>query len=156
MSTLREAAQQALALMKSKGWEFDRCVIELETALAEPQPEPVTECADNDSPWLICKPCAAAGKCAKEPVGWAQRGMRNGETYLRMIYNCTPYPPPADVVRNLNLVPVYVAPQPQRAPLTRDQIDAIWSSMGSFTDRESDYRIFARAIEAAHDIKEGK
>jgi hypothetical protein len=36
----------------------------------------VTECADNDSPWLVCKTCAAAGKCVKEaeqvqkPVAW--------------------------------------------------------------------------------------
>ena len=22
-----------------------------------------TECADNDSPWLICKHCATSGKC---------------------------------------------------------------------------------------------
>ena len=43
------------------------------------------------------------------------------------------------------------APQ-QRKPLTREQIDTVWSSLGSFTDRESDYRIFARAIERAHGI----
>lgn len=24
---------------------------------------PLTECADNDSPWLVCKPCVAAGVC---------------------------------------------------------------------------------------------
>jgi hypothetical protein len=28
----------------------------------------VTECADNDSPWLICKKCAAAGKCLAAPT----------------------------------------------------------------------------------------
>lgn len=42
--------------------------------------------------------------------------------------------------------------QAQRQPLTREQIDRIWSAQGSFTDRESDYRCFARAIEAAHGI----
>lgn len=63
------------------------------------------------------------------------------------------------------LVPLYAAPQPQqtepsqdtppqRTPLTREQIDAVWSSLGSFTDRESDYRIFARAVERAHGIGE--
>jgi hypothetical protein len=47
-------------------------------------------------------------------------------------------------------------PQPVAlTPLTRDQIDAVWSSMGSFTDRQSDYRLFARAIEAAHGIAPG-
>ena len=42
--------------------------------------------------------------------------------------------------------------QPAPVPLTRDQIDAVWNSMGSFTDRQSDYRLFARAIERAHGI----
>jgi hypothetical protein len=31
---------------------------------AQPAEPALTECADNDSPWLVCKPCAAAGKCA--------------------------------------------------------------------------------------------
>ena len=49
----------------------------------------------------------------------------------------------------------YCRPEPQqRKPLTREQIDTVWSSLGSFTDRESDYRIFARAIERAHGIGE--
>lgn len=26
----------------------------------------VSECKDDDSPWLVCKPCNAAGRCAKE------------------------------------------------------------------------------------------
>lgn len=31
--------------------------------------QPIPECNDNDSPWLICKPCAAEGKCKQaEPV----------------------------------------------------------------------------------------
>jgi hypothetical protein len=42
----------------------------------------------------------------------------------------------------------YCRPE-QRKPLTREQIDSIWHAQGSFTDRESDYRIFARAIERA-------
>ena len=47
----------------------------------------------------------------------------------------------------------YCRPEPvQRKPLTREQIDTVWSSLGSFTDRESDYRIIARAIERAHGI----
>jgi hypothetical protein len=27
--------------------------------------QPVQECADNDSPWLVCKKCAVAGQCEK-------------------------------------------------------------------------------------------
>lgn len=55
-----------------------------------------------------------------EPVAWGQLGTLNGKTYLRMAYDRTPYPPPADVVRNLNLVPLYAAAQPQQAATTND------------------------------------
>lgn len=63
---LRAAAQAALEYMDRVGrldmypeeWAAANA---LRAALAEPQP--VHECADNDSPWLICKPCAAEGKC---------------------------------------------------------------------------------------------
>jgi hypothetical protein len=37
----------------------------------------VTECHDNDSPWLVCKRCVANGECARaaatEPAGWRWR-----------------------------------------------------------------------------------
>ena len=46
-----------------------------------------------------------------EPVAWGQLGMLNGRTYLRENYGRTPYPPPADVARNLNLVPLYADPE---------------------------------------------
>lgn len=49
--------------------------------------------------------------------------MLNGKTYLRMNYDRTPYPPPADVVRNLNLVPLFAAAQPQQAISAPAQID---------------------------------
>jgi hypothetical protein len=46
-----------------------------------------------------------------EPLGYAQIGLLNGRSYLRMVYDREPYPPPASVARNLNLVPVFgVAP----------------------------------------------
>ena len=51
--------------------QIDAAIAALRAALAE-QTQPV-ECTDNDSPWLICKPCASSGKCAKEqaqPVAW--------------------------------------------------------------------------------------
>jgi len=39
--------------------------------------QPIPECNDNDSPWLICKTCAAEGKCKQaepqpepEPVAY--------------------------------------------------------------------------------------
>ena len=33
---------------------------------ASPAAQALTECKDNDSPWLVCKTCAAAGKCAQQ------------------------------------------------------------------------------------------
>ena len=45
-----------------------------------------------------------------EPVAWGQLGMMNGKTYLRQKYDREPYPPPPDVVRNLNLVPLWTNP----------------------------------------------
>ena len=49
--------------------------------------EQPSECNDNDSPWLVCKPCVATGKCAKaeqpsvrEPLTDKQIGMA--------VYNC--------------------------------------------------------------------
>lgn len=75
-----------------------------------------------------------------EPVAWAQLGLRNGHTYVRMHYEGHLYPPPADVQRNLNLVPLYAAPQPAPAvaapvqPLTIRQladITAPWSFIRS-------------------------
>jgi hypothetical protein len=57
----------------------------LRAALAEPQP--VHECADNDSPWLVCKPCAAEGKCKQaepQPEPGAQsRTIREIICYIR-------------------------------------------------------------------------
>jgi hypothetical protein len=52
----------------------------------------------------------AALAAQPEPVAWAQLGMRNGHTYVRMHYEGHLYPPPPDVQRNLNLVPLYAAP----------------------------------------------
>lgn len=51
------------------------------------------------------------------PVAWAQLGLKNGRSYLRMAYDREPYPPPADVVRNLNLKPLFEHPDPRIAAL---------------------------------------
>ncbi len=33
-----------------------------------PKARAVPECKDNDSPWLVCKPCNRAGKCEKDDL----------------------------------------------------------------------------------------
>ena len=57
---------------------------------------------------LIAAPAAPVQQA--EPVAWGQLGMMNGKTYLRQKYDREPYPPPPDVVRNLNLVPLWTNP----------------------------------------------
>lgn len=72
---------------------------------------PAVQPLDDSSGCTACAMCGApAGQPAPEAIGWAQLGTLEGKTYLRMVYDRTPYPPPADVVRNLNLVPVYSFP----------------------------------------------
>ena len=111
----------------------------------------------------------------QEPVAYIdQRQLAAG--YVTLLCITRPeYRSYADVAEGIHYTPVYLHPpqQPmhcpkdggecgaggycrpepvQCRPLTREQIDTVWSSLGSFTDRESDYRIFARAIERAHGI----
>ena len=51
----------------------------------------------------------------------------------------------------IDVEPLYAAPQAAPAPkrLTDEQIRAVWSAQGSFTERDADNRMFARAIESA-------
>lgn len=102
---------------------------------------------------------APVAQPAQEPVAWAQLGMLNGRTYVRMHYEGPIYPPSPDVVRNLNLVPLYAAPQqaaaaPARQPLTKEQIDRLRASLKPAYMLLSRQAItdIARAIERAHGI----
>ena len=63
-------------------------------------------------------------------------------------YECYSFGDVAHAVRKA----MAAQPAPVPVPLTGEQIDKIWHRMGSFTDRQSDWRIFARAIERAHGI----
>lgn len=110
------------------------------------------ECERNIAAGKRCPDCPGFNKPAEpvhEPVAWGQLGLLNGKPYLRMNYDRTPYPPTASVVRNLNLVPLYTAPTPQRQPLTDEQIKA---AVGVISLNEMTAINIARAVEKAHGI----
>jgi len=131
MSELRKAAQVAL---DSGGIITANIAQQLRAALADPQPEPVARKVDAGFRWdganqqhiptLTVEFDPVPANAPNDSKGWADR-----DATAAMLK----------------------APQAQQ-PLTREQIDAVWSAQGSFTDRESDYRCFARAIERAHGI----
>ena len=125
----------------------------------EPQAEPVRECADNDSPWLICKPCAAVGRCAKLPVAWRSKERINGEfdSGWKLTSNEPPQTP-----RTIAIEPLYIHPPQQRKPLTKVQITELAEQCGydgavptvrlAFQGFKLDD--FARAIERHYGIEE--
>lgn len=90
---------------------------------------------------------APAAQPSAEPVAWAQLGLRNGHTYVRMHYEGHLYPPPPDVQRNLNLVPLYAAPQPALARVPPDDVEQAWRAgmavqylvHGGYDDQWTDY-----------------
>jgi hypothetical protein len=73
--------------------------------------------------------------------------MLNGRTYIREQYDRMPYPPPADVVRNLNLKPLYLAPPAERVALLEGLLREIsrWNMM----DVAADGKYWRERIRAA-------
>ena len=119
---------------------------------SEPQAEPVRECADNDSPWLICKPCAAVGRCAKLPVAWRSKERINGEfdSGWKLTSNEPPQTP-----RTIAIEPLYTHPPQQRKPLTDNEIsDLILACEEENGGEACSYHDLARAVEHMHGIKE--
>ena len=79
---------------------------------------------------------------SQEPVAWMNDSTPSG-IFARHI----------DGARNFGCtIPLYTTP-PQRKPLPYEQLDSLWQNIDT-GDFELDIREFARAIEAAHNIKE--
>jgi hypothetical protein len=123
MTTLREAAQQALEALEYKGniWHMD-CPLEaaitaLKAALEQPEQEPVAWIQSNH-------------------LQLAQRGP----------FSCRVEP----TQRHPDFVPLYTHP-PRRKPLSNEELDRLWREPMS---ADWEHREFARAVEAAHGIKE--
>jgi hypothetical protein len=123
MTTLREAAQQALEAleevqnhMNTSDW-FDMRAAALRAALAEPVQEPVAWIQSNH-------------------LQLAQRGP----------FSCRVEP----TQRHPDFVPLYTHP-PRREPLSDEELDRLWREPMS---ADWEHREYARAVEAAHGIKE--
>ena len=149
---------------------YNDCITALKTRLAQPEQEPVcpackaevlyecVACSSNNYPpqpeqcnYPDCK-CPTENPCLKglaqtqEPVVWADyesKGIHHkpvawmdadGNVSDNNDHKCFP-------------IPLYTH-LPQRKPLTDDELSDIWFK------QSTDWMEFARAIEAAHDIKE--
>lgn len=60
-----EHASYITMIFRSQAAEHLRNYANLAAAQAQATPHVLHECLDNDSPWLICKHCGAAGRCDK-------------------------------------------------------------------------------------------
>ena len=157
--TQREAALRLVDIALKHSADSDSDISEETALLRELASEPVRECADNDSPWLICKPCAAVGRCAKLPVAWRSKERINGEfdSGWKLTSNEPPQTP-----RTIAIEPLYTHPPQQRQPLTEVQITELAEQCGydgavptvrlAFQGFKLDD--FARAVERAHGIVE--
>lgn len=130
----------------------------VDAALAIQPAHLVHECADNDSPWLVCKKCAAAGQCEKaaqpsaqgEAVAWKLVPVEPTEAMVDATHHGQPV---ADIYRDM-LASAPAAPA-QAVPLTEEQIDQIAddghrNAVGGIY-ATAVYQ-FAAAIERAHGI----
>jgi hypothetical protein len=149
MTTLREAAQQALeALLRVQPQvrgalpvqDVDAAITALKAALAQEQVEPTvpSDCADSHQP-------------VQEPVAWMweQEAVRSSSGiggWDRMILFCKPARD--EFVKKRNVTPLYTTP-PKRQPLTAEQILDLFDAHNLYGTKWVE---FARAIERAHKI----
>ena len=142
-------------------WEQDVIALLRELA-SELQAEPVRECADNDSPWLVCKTCAAVGRCAKqdEPVAWLIVD-KDGTLMHAVGWREAAHEHINDAINEHDLaeaaewkvVPAYAAPQ-QRKPLSDEQIYAAISDQVFWATSKNFIVRVVRDVERAHGIVE--
>ena len=175
MTDLRQAAMQALeALIDAANVlsapMFADAVDALKAALKQPEKEPearegfekwakfaapymdmsrfeagYSDC-NTDYAWTGWQAALAQPQQQAEPVAWQYKTAEAG------IFASDQLPQDVQVWQDIEWsIPLYTTP-PQRKPLADEEIDDIWVEHGC--EGEDAYG-FARAIEAAHNIKEG-
>ena len=150
--TKDEALKLALEALEVLGWQpteeamdyRDNAITAIKEALAQPEQEPV----------------AWEGGEGWESLAWELCADENGEDSCNeLIWEGGPIPEPwgdrwmkyeEEAKRLIALVQKHTTP-PQRKPLTEQEIGAILEDINAFGTR---LYTFARAIEAAHGIKE--
>ena len=139
MTTLREAAQQALNKFDSMNHEdsifageFEEIIAALRTALAEPEQEPVA--------WSVLD--KRTGK-----HWYTHESKYTAEWHAKEYSHREPDGSPSMVV-----TPLYTHP-PQRKPLTDEEIVDIWADVSIDYDDQINIIEMARAIERAHGIR---
>jgi hypothetical protein len=199
MTTLREAAQQALEVLKSGlvVYWHSQVVTDFEAALAEPVQEPdywqeearsyagnadywrkrYEALAEPESPigqastdvpvpvYVVkkaeppCNPSCAPGYCYCEPVEpvawrWRMRNLTDAPGFVQPWTVTTYYPRE----QANEIEPLYAAP-PQRKPLSAIDLRALYDRYAACQEEGpeiSGWWDFARAVEAAHGIKEAR
>ena len=184
MSDLREAAQQALNYWESASFGDAVMVDKMDAlraALAQ-QAEPRNQCGETCERAKLCATCAQAlaqqaeggGNLPPplqaepvEPVAWSGYDLDGMvEAFSRVIEahhsSKHPFHNPIDMDAKMALrilrgfipaMKAYAAP-PQRKPLTEEEIDRIDACIDKFILLKEGKRLFARAVERAHGIKE--
>lgn len=152
--TDRELFQQALDAWQTSSYGQPRhhkamllAMTAIGEALVAPQPAqpadiPKIGCVNHD-----CGKCKAAQSA--EPVAWA---IFTDAGNARMWTTFQPHIQKLADAEDLTVTPLYLAPQPQRQPLTDEQIDDIWAGVSDPSRDEIDMIEFARAIEQAHGV----
>jgi hypothetical protein len=95
---------------------------------------------------------AALAEPVQEPVAWMYTGIKQDGTEHgpHLVWNPA-YMDAMSASKGAKATPLYTAP-PQRKPLSNEELDRLWREPMS---ADWEHREFARAVEAAHGIKEG-
>ena len=150
MTTLRTAAQRALEALEDArtftgAWPTgSKAVAALRAALAQ-QAEPRNQCGETCERARLCATCAQALAQQAEPVepmAWVLDGTSVVEFYREPYHNGPEWTPLCKCADT----------PPQRKPLTEEEIYRIHKDLCNTVG--GSYKTMARAVEAAHGIKE--
>ena len=155
MTTLREAAQQALEAWQTATYGHPShhkatllAMTALRAALAQPQIDPVDEYRKSFIAGQIDMRDREETKAEPvEPVAWMVYTEGGASAYVT--------DNPRDLIGAYRALALYTTP-PQRKPLTEEEIDNICRQAHGGADPQEWARNFARAVERAHGIGETK